>query len=101
MTKRIMTLCAAMAIGATTLLAKEMKIINLTTQPQMHCSNCENRIKSNIRFEKGVKKIETSVKEQRVSLTYDPDKTTPDKLIAALAKIGFTATVHPTDTIKK
>ena len=25
----------------------------VTTQPQMHCQNCEKKIKSNIRFVKG------------------------------------------------
>ena len=29
----------------------------VTTQPQMHCENCEKKIKSNIRFVKGTKKI--------------------------------------------
>lgn len=28
----------------------------VTTQPQMHCENCEKKIKSNIRFVKGTKK---------------------------------------------
>ena len=32
----------------------------VTTQPQMHCQNCEKKIKSNIRFVKGTKKIATS-----------------------------------------
>ena len=36
----------------------------VTTNPQMHCSGCETRIKQNIRFVKGVKKIETSVPQQ-------------------------------------
>lgn len=29
----------------------------MTTEPQMHCSGCENRIKQNIRFGKGFGKI--------------------------------------------
>ena len=33
----------------------------MTTTPQMHCSGCENRIKQNIRFGKGVKAITTSM----------------------------------------
>ena len=28
----------------------------VTTQPQMHCENCEKKIKSNIRFVKGKRK---------------------------------------------
>ena len=29
--------------------------LTVTTTPQIHCSGCENRIKQNIRFVKGVK----------------------------------------------
>ena len=36
-------------------LAKDIKTVVVTTQPQMHCSGCENKIKGNLRFEKGVK----------------------------------------------
>ena len=43
--------------------------LRVTTTPQMHCSGCENRIKQNIRFVKGVKKIETSVEKQTVTST--------------------------------
>ena len=35
----------------------------VTTQPQMHCQGCENKIKSNIRFVKGTKQISTSLEE--------------------------------------
>lgn len=46
-----------------------------TTSPQMHCENCENKIKGNLRFEKGVKKIVTDIDSQTVTVTYDADKT--------------------------
>ena len=42
----------------------------VTTQPQMHCQNCEKKIKSNIRFVKGTKKIATSVDDQKVTIVY-------------------------------
>ena len=29
--------------------AKDIKTVVLTTNPQMHCNNCENKIKNNIR----------------------------------------------------
>jgi len=54
----------AMAISSITLSAKNditVDTLQVTTTPQMHCSSCENKIKNNIRFVKGVKKIETSV----------------------------------------
>ena len=50
--------------------------LTVTTLPQMHCQNCENKIKSNLRFEKGIKSIETSVPNQTVTVKYNADKTT-------------------------
>lgn len=82
-----MTACMALAMAC--LQAKDIKTVVFTTQPQMHCQNCENRIKGNLRFVKGVKKIETSVDEQRVTIEYDADKTTPDKIKQGFEKIGY------------
>lgn len=76
-------------MGAASMEAKDMRTIVFTTTPQMHCQNCENRIKDNIRFEKGVKLIVTSVPDQTVKVTYDADKTTPEKLKAGFKKIGY------------
>ena len=66
--------------------------LRVTTTPQMHCSGCENRIKQNIRFVKGVKKIETSVEKQTVTIIYDKTKSTPAYFTAAFKKIGYTIT---------
>ena len=81
----------AMLLTMTVGLAKDIKTVVLTTVPQMHCENCEKRIKENIRFEKGVKKIETDVEHQTVTITYDADKTTVEKLIKGFEKIKYQA----------
>lgn len=82
---------AAMLFSAATAMAKDIKTAVFTTQPQMHCENCENKIKNNLRFEKGIKKIETNVEKQAVTVTYDADKTTPEAIIAGFKKIGYEA----------
>ena len=43
----------ALAMGIITFsgMAKTIKTVDLTTTPQMHCQNCENKIKGNLRFE--------------------------------------------------
>jgi copper chaperone CopZ len=71
--------------------AKDIKTVVLTTEPQMHCENCEKRIKENIRFEKGIKKIVTDVEHQTVTITYDADKTTVEDIIKGFEKIKYTA----------
>ena len=69
--------------------AKDIQELIVTTTPPMSCQNCENKIKGNLRFEKGVKKIETNLKDQRVTVEYDADKTDPQKIEAAFEKIGY------------
>lgn len=61
----------------------------VTTQPQMHCENCEKKIKSNIRFVKGTKKIATSVKDQKVTIVYDARKAKYADFVEAFKKIGY------------
>lgn len=68
---------------------KDLRELVLTPTPQMHCANCENKIKNNMRFEKGVVKIETSVEKQTVVITYNGAKTDAKALQAAMKKIGY------------
>ena len=63
-----------------------------TVSPKMTCQNCENKIKSNLRFEKGVSSIVTNLKEQTVTITYNPAKVSPERLTEAFKKIGYDAT---------
>lgn len=72
--------------------AKDIKTVVFTTEPPMHCEGCENRIKNNLRFEKGIKKIVTDVEKQTVTITYDADKTTVKNLIKGFEKIDYMAT---------
>ena len=67
----------------------EVKTIVYTTNPVMHCDGCENKIKNHLKFEKGIKMVETNVERQEVKITYDAEKTTPEKLEKAFSKIGY------------
>lgn len=68
---------------------KELRVLVLTPTPQMHCESCENKIKKNMRFENGVKKVETNIEKQEVTITYDPSKNTVEGLQAGMKKIGY------------
>ena len=85
--KSIMAL--VMAAAAISVSAKELKVVTLTPEPRMTCENCEKRIKGNIRFEKGVKKVETDLKNQTITVTYDSDKTDLKKIEEAFSKLKF------------
>lgn len=81
---------AAMLIFSLTVFAKgDIKTVVYTTKPIMHCESCENKIKGNIRFVKGVKSIITNVQEQKVIIKYDAAKTTPQKIEEGFNKIGY------------
>ena len=83
-------LAAFMLVAAGNAFAKtSADTLVVTTQPQMHCQNCEKKIKSNIRFVKGTKKIITSVDEQKVTIVYDSKIANYNDFIAAFKKIGY------------
>lgn len=72
----------------------------LTPNPKMHCESCENRIKQNMRFEKGVKKIVTDLERQQVTITYDPKKNTVEGLREGMKRIGYETTVVSDSQLK-
>ena len=98
--KKVLVL-SAMMLTAMVGLAKDIKTVVVTTQPQMHCESCENKIKGNLRFEKGVKQIECNIDQQRVIITYDADKTKPEAIIQSFEKFGYKATEVKQDKKKK
>lgn len=54
---------------------------------------CEKKIKTNLRYEKGVFGIDVSLKENTITITYDKDKNSENDLLKAFKKIGFNAEV--------
>lgn len=91
--KRIL-LITALTLSAFSAFAKDIHTVVLTTEPQMHCHNCENKVTENLRYVKGVKSIKASAAEQTIIVVLDVDKATPDALVKSLAKVGYTATVE-------
>lgn len=71
--------------------AKDIKTVMFTTSPQMQSADCGNKIKSRLQLENGVELIKTDLKEQKVLVKYDAEKTTPCKIVAAFSKLGYTA----------
>lgn len=96
-TKLLITFLALiMGIGASNL-----RVLVVTPTPEMHCESCETKIKSNMRFEKGVKKVETNLKTQEVTITYDPKKNNVEGLQQAMKKIGYDTKVVSDKELKK
>ena len=88
---RTKVLFVALAL-ATVCFGKDIRTVVLTTLPEMHCANCEKKIKENIRFEKGIKSIKTNLKTKTVTIEYDADKTNVQNIIKGFKKIKYEAT---------
>jgi len=55
------------------------------------CGMCEERIETNIVYEKGVKKVELDDVTKIVTIGFDPKKTDPDSLRKAISELGYDA----------
>lgn len=80
----VLMLSAAMAFAA------EKSVAVFTLDHQMS-QTCERKIKTNLRYEKGVSSIDVSLKENTIKIVYSPEKSNPEQLIKAFKKIGFNA----------
>ena len=56
----------------------------------MHCENCEQKVRKNIPYEKGVKDLTTNLDKQLVTIKYQTDKTDKAKLKKSIEKLGYT-----------
>ncbi|MDR3351184.1 MAG: heavy-metal-associated domain-containing protein, partial [Prevotellaceae bacterium] len=56
---------------------------------------CKAKIEKNISWEKGVKDLTVNLEKKTVAITYDPQKSTAEKLKEAIEKLGYTAEKHP------
>ena len=97
---RTKLLFAALAVAAVCT-AKDIKTVVLTTNPEMHCTGCEKKIKENIRFEKGIKDIRTNLDNKTVVVEYDADKTNVENIIKGFKKIKYDASVVKPTPAKK
>ena len=90
--KKLILLTIAMFF-AVVLQAQTIKEVVFTTEPEIECQNCVKKIKDNLRFEKGVKAINPDLDTKLVTIQYDSEKTNPENLVKAFAKIKYKATV--------
>ena len=87
-------LAVVFLLGTSSVFAQDKKGNNKEEQVvfsvNLHCQNCEAKIKKNIPFEKGVKDLTTDLDKKLVTIKYQNDKTDKDKLKKSIEKLGFT-----------
>ncbi len=99
--KRFLMTSLATMFATVCLQAADMKKLVVTTTPEMHCQKCENKIKSNIRFVKGVKDIQTNLETKQVDISYDADKSSVEDFAKAFQQIGYEITVIDNSATEK
>lgn len=59
----------------------------------MHCGGCATGLTAMLKRTEGVLKAEVSYEERRAVVAYDPAKTSPDKIVDVIEKMGYKAAV--------
>ncbi len=90
--KKILFILAAVIIA----FSAGAKVSNDTTvcfkiSPAMSCINCETKIKTNLRYEKGISAIEATAPGDQVKIKFNKTKTDAAKIAKAFGKIGYKA----------
>ena len=98
--KKIITIMMACLVSIGMMAAKEnLQVVVLGCE--LHCQGCCDKVMKNIAFEKGVKDLACDMKHQMVTVTYDANKTSVEKLQKAFEKIGKPARVITEDELNK
>jgi mercuric ion binding protein len=59
----------------------------------MHCSSCAEGINAMLKRTEGVVKTDVSYEDRQAVVDYDEAKTSPEKIVAAIEKIGYKAKI--------
>jgi copper chaperone CopZ len=59
----------------------------------MHCASCGLLIDDTLEDLPGVIRAQTNMRQARTTVQLDPDRCTPEQLVAAIGEAGYTARV--------
>src|ERR1700747_3255221 len=80
-----------MALFTTSVKAQEAKVAELKVLTSSVCETCKETIEKALAFEKGVKQSNLDIATKIVTVTYNPQKTTPEKIRLAISNAGYDA----------
>ncbi len=93
----ILTISLMIGLSNTNVAQEKKKIEEIKIKTSAICGMCEERIESNMKFEKGITFVELDDKTKIVTLKYRIAKTNPDKIRKAISKLGYDADDIPAD----
>lgn len=76
-------------------------IRTVTYSAHLHCEQCVKKVTENISYVKGVKDLDVSLKDQKIVVKYDAEKTSPEKIQQEIKKLGYNAKVIETPNSSK
>lgn len=76
---------------ATTIKAQDATTAELKIKTSAVCDMCKETMEKHMAFEKGVKRSSLDVESKILTVTYNPQKTTPEKIRKAVSKSGYDA----------
>lgn len=81
-------------LSLVSLAAADQPLARVTlTLSGMHCESCATGIAAILKRTDGVLKADVSYEERRASVDYDPGKTSPEKLVESIEKLGYKAAI--------
>jgi copper chaperone CopZ len=93
MTRRL-TLVSILLLIAVSLAAADKSAASVTlTVSGMHCEGCASGITAMLKRTEGVVKADVSYEERRAIVDYDAAKTSPEKIVEVIEKLGYKAAI--------
>ncbi len=91
--KKIKTILfvSILLLFANSINAQEATKAEIKIKTSAICSMCKTNIENYLSFEKGIKKSSLDVDSKILTVTYNPQKTTPEKIRLAVSKSGYDA----------
>jgi periplasmic mercuric ion binding protein len=77
--------------------AQNKNTVELKVKTSAVCDMCKTTIERELAFTKGVKKSELDVPSKVVTVVYNPNKTTPEKIRLAISMAGYDADDVPAE----
>lgn len=69
----------------------DKNIAEATFVATIDCKNCVKKVEANLPFVEGIKDMKVTLADKTIWVKYDTRKTDPEKIAAAIGKIGFKA----------
>jgi len=95
--KSLILILAILFAGAASAQSKKAEVIKIKTSAE--CEMCKKKLETELAFEKGIKFCKVDLDSKVASITYSPDKTSPEKIKNAISKIGYDADEVKADSV--